>query len=96
MIGGKDAAGVLTAPGIAPRAFDEIYQLLEANKYVILSVSIYHSVSALLLLLLLFIFVFFRDKFSFKVACYMLELYNDRLIDLFSPKGKEISSKLLN
>ncbi len=32
------------------------------------------------------------DKFSFSVACYMLELlYNDRLIDLFNPKGKEIS-----
>ncbi len=35
MIGGKDPKGVLTAPGIAPRAFSEIYQLLEANEYVL-------------------------------------------------------------
>ncbi|KAJ7388813.1 hypothetical protein OS493_035597, partial [Desmophyllum pertusum] len=30
-----------------------------------------------------------KSKFSFKVQCYMLELYNDRLIDLLAPHGKE-------
>lgn len=34
---------------------------------------------------------FFRSKFSFKVTCYMLELYNDKLIDLLAPHGKEVS-----
>ena len=33
----------------------------------------------------------YRSKYTFNVACYMLELYNDRLIDLFSVRGKEIS-----
>ena len=38
---------------------------------------------------------FFRSKFSFKVTCYMLELYNDKLIDLLAPHGKEVSFELL-
>eukprot|EP00794_Sanderia_malayensis_P009619 gene9619-10602_t len=42
-------------PGIAPRAFDSVFNLIEENK----------------------------KKFSFKVQLYMLELYMDRLIDLF-------------
>ena len=33
----------------------------------------------------------FRSKFSFRVHCYMLELYNDRLIDLLAPHGKDVS-----
>ncbi|ELU03973.1 hypothetical protein CAPTEDRAFT_167295 [Capitella teleta] len=44
------------SPGIAPRAFEGIFNLLEENK----------------------------TKFSYKVSCYMLELYNDKLLDLFS------------
>lgn len=32
MIGGKDSKGALTSPGIAPRAFDEIYNILDANR----------------------------------------------------------------
>ncbi|XP_064618815.1 myosin-9-like isoform X3 [Lineus longissimus] len=43
-------------PGIAPRAFDRIFDLIEENK----------------------------KKFSFSVSCYMMELYNDKLLDLFS------------
>lgn len=38
-----------------------------------------------------FLFLLHRSKFSFKVHCYMLELYNDRLIDLLAPHGKEVS-----
>lgn len=30
-----------------------------------------------------------KSKFSFRVHCYMLELYNDRLIDLLAPHGKD-------
>ncbi|XP_022099013.1 myosin-9-like [Acanthaster planci] len=43
-------------PGIAPRAFDKIFEVIEENK----------------------------SKFSFRVETYMLELYNDKLIDLYS------------
>ncbi|XP_065060252.1 myosin-2 heavy chain-like [Rhopilema esculentum] len=43
-------------PGIAPRAFQNLFQLLEENK----------------------------AKFAFKVELYMMELYMDRLIDLFA------------
>jgi len=42
-------------PGIAPRAFGEIYELLDANV----------------------------KKFSYTVSVYMVELYNDQLLDLF-------------
>lgn len=57
MIGDKE----LKSPGIAPRAMDAIYKLMDEQK----------------------------SKFSFKVTCYMLELYNDKLIDLLAPHGKE-------
>ena len=33
-----------------------------------------------------FIFYCFSDKFTFKVSSYMLELYNDKLLDLYSGK----------
>ncbi|ESO96357.1 hypothetical protein LOTGIDRAFT_144011, partial [Lottia gigantea] len=48
-------------PGIAPRAFQRIFQLAEENK----------------------------SKFEMKVSTYMLELYNERLIDLFAKSGSE-------
>lgn len=32
-------------------------------------------------------YVYFRNKFSVKVSTYMMELYNDRLIDLFAKPG---------
>ncbi|XP_006814030.1 uncharacterized protein LOC100373912 [Saccoglossus kowalevskii] len=48
-------------PGIAPRAFTQIFNLLEQNK----------------------------KKFSYKVTTYMLELYNDKLIDLYQPANQE-------
>jgi hypothetical protein len=32
-----------------------------------------------------------RKKFSFKIHTYMLELYNDKLIDLLAPANKEVS-----
>lgn len=57
MIGDKE----LKSPGIAPRAMEAIYSLMDEQK----------------------------SKFSFRVHCYMLELYNDRLIDLLAPAGKE-------
>ncbi|KAM7449659.1 hypothetical protein ABFA07_002571 [Porites harrisoni] len=57
MIGDKE----LKSPGIAPRAMEAIFNLMNEQK----------------------------SKFSFKVHCYMLELYNDRLIDLLAPHGKE-------
>lgn len=57
MIGDKE----LKSPGIAPRAMDAIFKLMEEQK----------------------------SKFSFKVTCYMMELYNDKLIDLLAPHGKE-------
>jgi cyclophilin family peptidyl-prolyl cis-trans isomerase len=34
MIGGKDGNNQIVAPGIAPRAFETIYELVDANKYV--------------------------------------------------------------
>ncbi|XP_078600264.1 uncharacterized protein LOC144875230 isoform X2 [Branchiostoma floridae x Branchiostoma japonicum] len=52
MIGDKDQR----FPGIAPRAFDRIFELIEENK----------------------------AKFSCEVFVYMLELYVDKLIDLFN------------
>lgn len=57
MIGDKE----LKSPGIAPRAMEAIYSLMNEQK----------------------------SKFSFRVHCYMLELYNDRLIDLLAPHGKD-------
>lgn len=51
--------GAQTQPGIAPRAFQRIFDLIEENK----------------------------EKFKFEVSCYMLELYNDNLLDLLSGKG---------
>ncbi len=80
MIGGKDSKGVIASPGIAPRAFSEIYRILDANRF---AGKIFCGLSNNAFSC--------SDKFSFSVACYMLELYNDRLIDLFNPKGKEIS-----
>ncbi|XP_071964662.1 uncharacterized protein [Antedon mediterranea] len=56
MIGDRDQK----FPGIAPRAFEKIFEVIEENK----------------------------SKYSFKVYTYMLELYNDKLIDLYA-KGKE-------
>ena len=32
MIGGKDARNKITAPGVAPRAFATIFELIEANR----------------------------------------------------------------
>lgn len=32
-------------------------------------------------------YVYFRNKFNVKVSTYMMELYNDRLIDLFAKPG---------
>ncbi|EDQ93076.1 uncharacterized protein MONBRDRAFT_13526 [Monosiga brevicollis MX1] len=49
----------MTSPGLAPRAFEDIFDLVDANS----------------------------AKFKFEVSCYMIELYCDRLRDLFgSPK----------
>ncbi|KAI8507762.1 hypothetical protein Bbelb_140020 [Branchiostoma belcheri] len=56
MIGDKDQR----FPGIAPRAFDRIFELIEENK----------------------------SKFSCEVFVYMLELYVDKLIDLFNHHGE--------
>ena len=36
MIGGKDSNNQIVAPGIAPRAFETIYELVDANKYICL------------------------------------------------------------
>ena len=33
------------------------------------------------------ILFFSRAKFSYTVSCYMLELYNDKLLDLFAKAG---------
>lgn len=33
------------------------------------------------------LYVYFRNKFSVKVSTYMMELYNDKLIDLFAKPG---------
>lgn len=59
MIGDKEG----NFPGIAPRAMDAIYKLIDEN----------------------------RKKFSFKVYTYMMELYNDKLIDLLASHHKEVS-----
>ncbi len=53
MIG--DSERPMRLPGLAPRAFTDIFELVEANK----------------------------SKFTFAIKCYMLELYCDKLIDLF-------------
>ena len=51
-------------PGIAPRAFQRIFQIAADA----------------------------RHKFAVKVTAYMLELYNDRLLDLLRlPVGNEVS-----
>ena len=41
------------------------------------------------------VIVVFRSKFSYTVSTYMLELYNDRLLDLYIETKKEISSHLM-
>ena len=46
-------------PGIAPRAFAEIFDLLNANE----------------------------KQFSYQVTLYMVELYNDQLLDLMDKKN---------
>ena len=40
----------------------------------------------------------FRSKFSYDVTCYMLELYNDKLLDLFVKPGTQtdVSAELLS
>lgn len=53
-------------PGLAPRAFEDIFRLVKEND----------------------------TKFSFKISCYMIELYCDKLIDLFGKKGGDDSDKL--
>ncbi|XP_002122612.2 uncharacterized protein LOC100187504 [Ciona intestinalis] len=55
-----------TQPGIAPRAFERIFNLIKENS----------------------------QKFSFSVSCYMMELYNDKLIDLLVASGGGDSAKL--
>ncbi|KAI0243233.1 hypothetical protein LSAT2_022049 [Lamellibrachia satsuma] len=62
IIGGGDGS----YPGIAPRAFNRIFDLLEENK----------------------------SKFSYSVTCYMLELYNDKLLDLFAKPGSNTDEKM--
>ncbi|XP_060607664.1 nuclear anchorage protein 1-like [Ruditapes philippinarum] len=57
MIGDKDQK----FPGIAPRAFNRIFELIDELK----------------------------SKFTITVEAYMLELYNDKLIDLFAKPGSE-------
>ncbi|XP_030832352.1 calmodulin-binding carboxy-terminal kinesin isoform X2 [Strongylocentrotus purpuratus] len=57
MIGDKEQK----FPGIAPRAFQKVYELIEENK----------------------------SKFSFRVYTYMLELYNEKLIDLYNKNKGE-------
>lgn len=53
-------------PGIAPRAFERIFNLVEENS----------------------------AKFTFSVSAYMLELYNDKLIDLFAKPSSTEDDKL--
>nr|XP_039257940.1 myosin-11-like [Styela clava] len=53
--------GAQTQPGIAPRAFKRIFDLIDENK----------------------------SKMKFEVSCYMLELYNDNLLDLLVGKGND-------
>ncbi|XP_071794114.1 uncharacterized protein [Asterias amurensis] len=61
MIGDKEGK----FPGIAPRAFEKIFEVIEENK----------------------------GKFSFTVETYMMELYNDKLIDLYA-KSHEANARL--
>ena len=46
-------------PGIAPRAFQRLFQLMDAG----------------------------RSRHSVQASAYMMELYNDKLIDLLRPTG---------
>uniref|UniRef100_H3AQU2 Kinesin-like protein n=2 Tax=Latimeria chalumnae TaxID=7897 RepID=H3AQU2_LATCH len=62
MIGDKQQE----APGVVPRAFKQIFQIMEENK----------------------------GRFSFKVSAYMLEMYNERLLDLFVAPSESLSKKL--
>eukprot|EP00052_Salpingoeca_macrocollata_P021274 m.181820 g.181820 ORF g.181820 m.181820 type:complete len:1658 (-) comp21495_c0_seq1:114-5087(-) len=64
MIG--DSNRPMNFPGLAPRAFEDIFAVIESNK----------------------------SKFSFRVSCYMIELYCDRLIDLFGGKHAVDPEKL--
>lgn len=48
-------------PGIAPRAFDKIFQIIQDNS----------------------------DKWEYSVSAFMLELYQDKLIDLFKKQANE-------
>lgn len=57
MIG--DSNRPMKYPGLAPRAFEDIFRICEENK----------------------------GKYSFRVSCYMIELYCDKLIDLFAEKS---------
>jgi hypothetical protein len=59
MIG--DGNRPMKLPGLAPRAFNDIFRLVEEN----------------------------ASKFSFKISCYMIELYCDKLIDLFGKKTSD-------
>ena len=38
----------------------------------------------------------FRSKFSYNVSCYMLELYNDKLLDLFNKDNEVLYFELFN
>ncbi|KAJ8262913.1 hypothetical protein COCON_G00153700 [Conger conger] len=62
MVGDKD----LRNPGIMPRAFRKIFDLIQEN----------------------------ASKFDFKVSAYMLELYNDRLLDLFVSPAEAFGRKI--
>ncbi|XP_069137700.1 uncharacterized protein [Argopecten irradians] len=53
-------------PGIAPRAFERIFQLIQE----------------------------LRSKFTITVTAYMMELYNDKLIDLFAKPGASDDDKM--
>ena len=54
------------APGVAPRAFQRLFQLVETR----------------------------GAQSSFVINTYMLELYNDRLVDLLAPAGTRTDEKL--
>ena len=66
---GKKEEQQIIAPGIAPRAFNTIFKLIEDNK----------------------------NKFRFSVSVYMLELYNDKLLDLFQTniQNREIKKEAI-
>eukprot|EP00730_Choanoeca_flexa_P003788 TRINITY_DN11501_c0_g1_i2.p1 TRINITY_DN11501_c0_g1~~TRINITY_DN11501_c0_g1_i2.p1 ORF type:complete len:1254 (+),score=334.37 TRINITY_DN11501_c0_g1_i2:2090-5851(+) len=59
MIG--DSNRPMTSPGLAPRAFQDIFELIAGNS----------------------------SKFNFEVSCYMIELYCDKLRDLFAGKDQQ-------